>query len=112
MLFRSFNKAVSEDLSSLKDLFLGTAENKGLGTVLKENLDNMTFTGGVLDTYQKAMLTRETRLTDEKTKAEKALDTKYEQLALQFSTYGTIINKMESAFSGLKMMISQSTSGN
>lgn len=107
-----FNKAVSEDLSSLKDLFLGTAENKGLGTVLKENLDNMTFTGGVLDTYQKAMLTRETRLTDEKTKAEKALDTKYEQLALQFSTYGTIINQMESAFSGLKMMISQSTSGN
>lgn len=105
-----FNKAVNEDISSLKDLFLGTAENKGFGTVLKENLDSMTFTGGLLDTYEKAMLKRETTLNEEKTKAEKALDTKYEQLALQFSTYGTIINQMESSFSGLKMMIEQSMS--
>ena len=47
-----------------------------------------------------------------KEKAEKALNSKYEQLALQFSSYGALINQMESSFSGLKMMISQSTSGN
>ena len=31
-----FNKVVQEDISSLKDLFLGKAEKKGLGTQLKE----------------------------------------------------------------------------
>ena len=40
------------------------------------------------------------------------LDKKYEQLALQFSSYGTIITQMESSFSGLKMLIQQSTASN
>jgi flagellar hook-associated protein 2 len=107
-----FNKAVQTNISSLKDLFAGTAENKGLGTVLKETLDGMTFTGGLLDSYEKAMLKRETTLNDEKEKAQASLDLKYEQLALQFSSYGTIITQMESSFSGLKMLIQQSTASN
>lgn len=107
-----FNNAVQNDKSALKDLFAGTAEKKGLGTVLKETLDSMTFTGGVLDTYEKAMLKRETTLNTDKTTAEQVLDKKYELLSAQFAAYGTIINQMESSFSGLKMMISQSTSGN
>ena len=53
-----------------------------------------------------------TKLEEEKEKAEKALNAKYEQLALQFSSYGAVINQMESSFSGLKMLIQQSTSGN
>lgn len=107
-----FNDAVQNNMAGLKDLFLGTAENKGLGTTLKEIIDNMKFTGGVLNTYESSMATRETKLNDEKTKAEKVLDSKYEQLSLQFSSYGAIINQMESSFSGLKMLIQQSTSGN
>jgi flagellar hook-associated protein 2 len=105
-----FSNAVQTDMSGLKDLFLGVAENKGLGTTLKEAIDNMKFTGGILNTYESSMSKRETTLNDEKSKAEKALDAKYEQLALQFSSYGTIINQMESSFSGLKMLINQSTS--
>lgn len=107
-----FNKAMQEDIAGLKDLFLGSAEKKGLGTTLKETLDEMKFSGGVLDTYETSMTTRETKLNEEKTKAEKVLDAKYEQLSLQFSSYGALINQMESSFSGLKMMIQQSTSGN
>ena len=107
-----FNKAVQNNMSDLKDLFAGTAENKGLGTVLKETLDSMTFTGGLLDSYEKAMLKRETTLNDDKEKAQATLDAKYEQLALQFSSYGTIITQMESSFSGLKMLIQQSTASN
>lgn len=107
-----FNKAMQEDVAGLKDLFLGTAEKKGLGTTLKETLDEMKFSGGVLDTYESSMTARETKLNEEKTKAEKVLDSKYEQLSLQFSSYGALINQMESSFSGLKMMIQQSTSGN
>jgi flagellar hook-associated protein 2 len=86
-----FNKVVQEDMSGLKDLFLGSAEKKGLGTTLKETLDSMKFTGGLLDTYESSMTKRETKLKESKEKAEKSLDVKYQQLALQFSAYGLII---------------------
>lgn len=109
---KKFNEAVQNDLSGLKDLFLGTAEKKGLGTLLKETLDEMKFSGGVLNTYESSMTSREKTLNDEKDKAEEALNKKYELLALQFSSYGAIINQMEASFSGLKMLIQQSTSGN
>ena len=108
---KKFNEAVQNDIAGLKDLFAGTAEKKGLGTILKETLDEMTFTGGVLNTYESGMQQREKTLNEEKDKAEKALNLKYEQLALQFSSYGSLINQMESSFSGLKLMIQQSTSG-
>ena len=107
-----FNSAVQNDKSGLKDLFAGTAEKKGLGTTLKETLDTMTFTGGLLDSYQKNITSRETSLNTEKTKAEDILNKKYELMSAQFAAYGTIINQMESSFSGLKMLIQQSTSGN
>ena len=58
------------------------------------------------------MWKRETTLNDDKEKAQATLDAKYEQLALQFSSYGTIITQMESSFSGLKMLIQQSTASN
>lgn len=107
-----FNVAVQKDLSGLKDLFVGTAEKKGLGTTLKETLDDMRFSGGVLNLYESSMSKRGTTLTADKTKAEDALNAKYAQLALQFSAYGAIINQMESSFGGLKMLINQSTSNN
>ncbi|MFA6740076.1 MAG: flagellar filament capping protein FliD [Arcobacteraceae bacterium] len=107
-----FNVAVQKDPIGLKDLFVGTAEKKGLGTTLKETLDDMRFSGGVLNLYESSMSRRETTLTADKTKAEDALNAKYAQLALQFSAYGAIINQMESSFGGLKMLINQSTSNN
>ena len=107
-----FNKVVQEDMNSLKDVFLGKAEKKGIGTELKELLSDMSLTGGILDTYDKGITIRETKLNSEKEKAENALNAKYEQLALQFASYGTLINQMESSFSGLKMLIQQSNSGN
>ncbi|MEZ4694593.1 MAG: flagellar filament capping protein FliD [Aliarcobacter sp.] len=85
---------------------------KGLGTTSKETLDSMSFSGGVLDTYTNNMSTRESKLNEDKEKAEKLLNSKYEQLALQFSAYGSLINQMEASFSGLKMLIQQSTASN
>ena len=108
---KKFNEAVQKDMAGLKDLFVGSAEKKGLGTVLKETLDTMKFVGGVLNSYDTAMKTREKLLNENKEKAEKSLDVKYQQLALQFSSYGALINQMESSFSGLKLMIQQSVAG-
>lgn len=108
---KKFNEAVQKDMAGLKDLFVGSAEKKGLGTVLKETLDTMKFAGGVLNSYDAAMKIREKLLNENKEKAEKSLDAKYQQLALQFSSYGALINQMESSFSGLKLMIQQSVAG-
>lgn len=108
---KKFNEAVQKDMAGLKDLFVGSAEKRGLGTVLKETLDTMKFVGGVLNSYDAAMKTREKSLNENKEKAEKSLDVKYQQLALQFSSYGALINQMESSFSGLKLMIQQSVAG-
>ncbi len=109
---KKFNEAVQNDMAGLKDLFLGSAEKKGLGTTLKETIDNLNFTDGTLKLYETSMTDRETALNKDKDKAQAALDAKYEQLALQFSTYSSIITQMDTAFSGLKMLIQQSTSGN
>ena len=41
--------------------------------------------------------------------AQEALDTKYKLMSQQFAAYTTIITQMENSFSGLKMLIQQST---
>ena len=61
-----------------------------------------------LATEGEAVQTAKTKIAA-KEKAEKALNAKYEQLSLQFASYGAIINQMEASFSGLKLMIQQST---
>lgn len=104
-----FNKAVDEDLDGLKDLFIGVAESEGLGTQLKSVLDEMNFAGGVLTVYDNDMNSRSETLNEDKEKAEEALKAKYEQLAAQFTAYSVIITQMESSFSGLQLMIDQST---
>ncbi|RXJ56377.1 flagellar filament capping protein FliD [Candidatus Marinarcus aquaticus] len=107
-----FNKAVTDDLDGLKSLFIGVAEDRGIGTKLKEYLDDLDSFEGLLTVYGDAMSTRKDNLEEEKTKAIEALDSKYAQLANQFAAYTAIISKFESAFGGLQMMIAQSKASN
>lgn len=72
----------------------------------------MNFADGAVKLYENSMTNRETTLNKEKDKAEEALNTKYELLASQFSAYSSLITQMDSSFSGLKMLIQQSTTGN
>lgn len=107
-----FNKAVENDISGLRELFIGDAANKGLGTQLKELLDGMTFSDGAVSLFEDSLTKREKTLNTDKEKAEKALDAKYAQLSAQFAAYSTIITQFESSFGGLKMMIEQSVATN
>ena len=104
-----FSAALENNIDELKDMFIGTAAKEGLGTQLKSTIDELKFTGGVISTYNSTMLKREETLKEDKTKAEESLDDKYKQLASQFGAYGAIINQFEAQFSGLKLMIQQST---
>jgi flagellar hook-associated protein 2 len=107
----TFNTAVVEELDELKSLLVGVAEDKGIGTKLKEYLDELDSFDGLLTSYGDSMSNRKASLEEEKTKAIESLDAKYLQLANQFAAYTAIINQFESSFGGLKMMIQQSTSG-
>lgn len=104
----TFNEVVENDIDSLKSLFVGVAEDRGLGTQLKEYVDALDGFEGLLSTYQDNMNARKEALEEEKEKAIETLDSKYESLAAQFAAYNTIISEYETQFSGLQLMIEQS----
>ena len=108
----TFNKAVSSDLDSLKSLFIGTAENKGLGTLLYTYTDALDGYEGLLTQYDESMTSRKTTLEKELADEIESLDSKYALMAEQFAAYGSLIASMEAQFGSLQMMIDQSTSSN
>lgn len=103
-----FNEAITNDLTGMKELFIGDAANEGFGTQLKSLMDEMFFSNGLVSIFETSLTDRKDTLNEEKTKAEEALNAKYEQLAAQFSAYSSIITQFETAFGGLKLMIQQS----
>lgn len=105
-------EALTSDYDSVKDFFLGVAEDKGFGTSLKEYIDDINSYDGLFTTYQNNMVSRKESLEEEKEDTIDRLDTKYSTMAAQFVQYASIIAQMESAFGGLKMMIAQSTASN
>lgn len=104
----TFDKAVKSDKEGLQNLFVGVAEKKGIATALDELISNSGINKDLID-YESNMLSRQTKLTEQKDKAQEALDAKYKTMAQQFAAYTTIITQMENSFSGLKMLIQQST---
>ena len=105
-------KALSDDPEKVKALFIGVAEDKGFGTKLKENLDNLNSYNGVFDTYENGIASRKKTLEEDKEQAVKDLDTKYDTMAAQFAAYASVISQMESSFAGLKAIIASENSSN
>ena len=103
-----FENAIKNDKEGLQNLFVGVAEKKGIATALDELISNSGINKDLID-YESNMLSRQTKLTEQKDKAQEALDAKYKTMAQQFAAYTTIITQMENSFSGLKMLIQQST---
>ncbi|MFW2565044.1 flagellar filament capping protein FliD [Aliarcobacter butzleri] len=106
-----FDNAIKNDKEGLQNLFVGVAEKKGIATTLDELISNSGINKDLID-YESNMLSRETKLTEQKDAAQEALDTKYKLMSQQFAAYTTIITQMENSFSGLKMLIQQSTASN
>jgi flagellar hook-associated protein 2 len=100
--------AINDDFEGVKALFLGSAEDKGFGTALKEYIDDIKGYDGLLTLYGDNMTEDKIVLEEEKTDAIDDLDAKYQQMAQRFASYGTIIAQMEASFGGLKMMIAES----
>lgn len=105
-------QALTDNFSGVKDFFLGVAEDKGLGTVLKEYIDDLNSYNGFFQSYTNDMTTRKTNLEEDRKETVSKLDTKYATMVAQFTAYASIISQMEASFSGLEMMIKQSTASN
>lgn len=108
----TINEAISDNLEDFKSLFLGLAEDEGLGTQLKTYVDSLDGFDGLLTMYEENMNERQESLEEERDNAIEDLDNKYALLAQQFADYGAIITQFESSFNGLSLMIEQSTSSN
>lgn len=108
---KEFEKVLSTDKDKIKDLFVGVPENKGIGTLLDETISISGVTKSLLD-YDINILTRETKLKQEKEGTSKMIENKYSQLAIQFAAYGVMINQMEMSFSGLKSIIQETYKSN
>jgi flagellar hook-associated protein 2 len=108
---KTLKAELSTNIDKLKELFIGVAEKPGLGTVLKEYVDNLDSLNGLLSKYGDNMVTRKTNLEKDKEEAQKMLDKKYKQMSLDFAAYTGVITRFENSFNGLRMMIKQSTSG-
>ena len=104
------SESVTNNYDDLKALFVGTPEQKGLGTLLATYTDNLDGYDGLLTQYDDSMTARKKVLDDDLKKAQDDLDAKYDLMAKQFADYGVIISQMEAEFSSLKMTIDQSTS--
>lgn len=107
-----FTEALTDNLDDLQALFVGAHENKGLGTQLNEYLTGLDGYEGLLSSYSEKMDDRKETITEDREKEVKNLDAKYDIMAQQFSEYASVISQMESTFSGLEMMIKQSTASN
>ncbi len=108
---KEFEKAINENKSSIKDLFVGVPEKKGIATELDELISNSGITKQLLD-YDLTILTKQDKLSKEKEEALKTIENKYQLMATQFAAYGNIINQMETSFSGFKMLIDSNNSKN
>jgi len=106
----ALNEGLVDNPDALKSLFVGVAEDKGIATQIKEYIDDQNFYDGMLARYEDKIEDRKTQYEEEKEKAQKLLDQKYDTMAAQFAAYGAIISQMEASFSGLKMEIDQSVS--
>lgn len=98
------------NFDDLKNVFTGSYENKGLGVQIKDYLDQLDSYNGLITSYETSMDTRKTDLEEDKEEEIERLDAKYQIMAEQFSAYSALIGQMESSFSGLEMMIAESTS--
>ena len=106
----TFADALNNNFDDLKEIFVGTAANEGLGTQLKTFVDGLDGFEGLLYTYSENMTATKLTLDEDLITANEELDSKYALMSSQFASYGAIIAQMEASFSGLKQMIAESTS--
>lgn len=114
----TFNAALSdtESYDKLKKLLVGEYgesdagfDKKGLGEQLYTYVSELEWSNGAISLFESRLSERKSDLEADKEKAIENLDIRYAHMKDQFVRYASIIEQMETAFGGMKMMIEQST---
>jgi len=102
---KKLDDALTNNYDDVKDLFIGVAEDEGIGTSINRFLLGLDLRDGILHMYDDKMTDRKVKLEEDKKKAQEDLDNKYSAMAQQFASYTAIISEMEASFSSMKLMI-------
>ena len=111
----TFNKTTLEgklesDQESVKKFFTTTTDSSGKETVgffntLDDKVKQYTKYGGLLSNFDSGLTKESHNLEDARKKAQDSIDTKYNIMTKQFIAYDSMINRVNSSFSSLQMMI-------
>lgn len=119
----SFDKTVLEkklkdNADSVRLFFSGGTDTKGntvkgVFTSIDETLASYTDSGKFLSKFETSLKDEATKLTKNKTASQASIDAKYDLMSTRFAQYDAMINRINSQFSSLKMMIdAQANSSN
>ncbi len=86
---------------------------EGVFTTFNSLLNSYTNSkNGILSLYKTSLTTEKKSLTSEREKTVENLDKKYDLMAKRFAEYDSIINKLQTSFDSLSLMIKQSYTSN
>lgn len=112
-----FTAKLNEDPAALELLFrgrseiaatettLGSSEVIGIFQELDTKIFNYTGSGKILQSFSENLATSKRNLINEYDKQKANLDARYETMTKKFAAYDSMINKLNSQFSSLKMLI-------
>lgn len=108
--------ALSADSDAVKAYFTGGTDSNGDTTTgvfesITDKLNNYTSYGGLLSTYDTSLKSEGTALSEQLARAQEMLDNRYEIMTKRFAAYDSVINKTNSMFSSLQMMIDAQANG-
>ena len=100
-----FSDALTNNMDDLEELFVGYAEEEGIGTRLKTYVDALDGFDGMLYNYDQDIDERRIELEEEKEQATQRLDEKYAQMSQEFADATVLITQMENEFASLQAII-------
>lgn len=108
--------ALSSDSDAVKEFFTGGTDSNGDATTgvfenITDRINDYTSYGGLLSTYETSLKSEGTALSETLTRAQEMLDNRYAIMTKRFAAYDSMINKTNSMFSSLQMMIDAQANG-
>jgi len=106
----AFEEKLNSDSDAVKKFFTGSTDSngndvEGLFTSLNDTMKSYTGYGKQLSSFETSLKTDATNLERRRLSSQESLDAKYEIMAKRFAAYDSIINRANSSFKSVQMMI-------
>jgi len=101
----TFSAKFSEDPKAMELFFSGDSDTDGIFTTLNNKMDEYTGYNKLLTNFSNGLDDSKDALVSQYDKLKASLDDRYEIMTKRFIAYDAIINRINSQFSSLEMMI-------